>query len=167
MRPAGRHDVPAITAIYNHYIRHTAATFFTTERTVEERTEWAEHYADTGPHRLLVATDSDGTVLGYASASRYHEREAYDPTVETSVYVAPDATGRGVGSALYDELFAILDAEPSLHLAYAAISVPNDASLALHRQFGFTEAGRLPEVGRKLGRWWTVVLMTRPIPLAR
>ncbi len=152
VRPGTLADVPAITAIYNHYVEHTVATFDLVAHDAEERARtWFTAYADTGPHRILVAED-EGTVVGYATSGRFRTKAAYDRTVETTVYLHPDHTGRGHGRRLYDALLAALD-EEGVHLCVAAIARPNPASEALHQSLGFREVGVLTEVGHKLGRW--------------
>jgi phosphinothricin acetyltransferase len=143
-------------------VLHTAASFEVEPWTVEARREWFGHYAATGPHRLLVA-EVDGTVAGFATSSMFRERAAYARSVETSVYCDPTVTGRGLGTALYSRLFAVLATE-DLHRAYAGIALPNDPSEALHRRFGFREVGTYTEVGRKLDRWWDVRWYERPLP---
>ena len=154
VRAARSEDLAALTAIYNHYVEHTHITFDLEPFTVEQRRSWFAHYSSTGPHRLLVA-EEDGVVLGYATSGRFRDKAAYDPSVETTVYCASDALGRGAGSALYEALFEALR-EEDVHRAYAGVALPNDTSLALHRRFGFTEVGTFHEVGRKFGRWWDV-----------
>jgi phosphinothricin acetyltransferase len=119
-------------------------------------------YSSCGPHRLLVGSVA-GRVVGYATSGPLRSRPAYDASVEVTVYLHPEETGRGVGSLLYDRLFADLRTE-DLHRAYAVIAQPNPASVALHQRFGFTEVGTMHEVGRKLGRWWDVLWMERPLP---
>lgn len=161
VRDAVLDDVPALTEIYNHYIRTTAVTFDLEPWTVEARTEWFHHYAPTGPHRLLVAVDGE-RVVGYASSSPFAVKAAYATTVETSVYLAPDATGSGIGTALYGRLFADLEGE-DLHRAHAGITLPNPGSVALHRRFGFTEVGVYTEVGRKFGTYHDVLRVHRPL----
>jgi phosphinothricin acetyltransferase len=94
-------------------------------------------------------------VLGFATSSQLFPRRAYETSVTTSVYCDPDATGRGVGSALYDSLFASIAGE-DIHRAYAGITMPNDASVALHEKFGFRQAGYYREQGRKFERYWDV-----------
>jgi phosphinothricin acetyltransferase len=152
----------ALTELYNHYVRETVATFDIEPWTVAQRSAWFDHYAETGRHRLLVAVDGD-QLLGYATSSRHRDKAAYQPSVETTVYLDPDATGRGVGSMLYQQLFGDLRCE-DVHRAYAGITVPNPASIALHRRFGFTEIGTFGEVGRKHGQWWDTFWMQRPLP---
>jgi 2-haloacid dehalogenase len=162
VRPATVDDLEAITEIYDHYILNSAATFDVETVTAEQRRGWFDHYAHTGPYRLLVAT-REGSVVGYATSSRFRPRPAYDPSVEVTVYVAPHAGGKGIGSLLYQQLFADLRAE-DLHRAYAAIAQPNPASVALHRRFAFREVGTLRQVGRKHGQWWDVLWMERALP---
>ena len=84
--------------------------------------------------------------------SAYRPRPAYARTRETSVYLAADARGRGLGRLLYDALLARLR-DDGVHTAVALVALPNDASLALHRACGFAQVGVLREVGRKFGRW--------------
>jgi phosphinothricin acetyltransferase len=154
VRPGLAPDLPALTDIYNHYVRTGHVTFDVEEFTVEARREWFDHYAPAGPHRLLVAVDG-GEVVGYATSSPHRPKPAYATSVETTVYLHPDATGRGLGTLLYQRLFAALDGE-DLHRAFAGVALPNSASEALHRRVGFREIGTYGEVGRKFGRYWDV-----------
>ena len=92
IRPAARADLPRLTAIYNHYVLTSPATFDLEPLTVEQRAAWFLEHANAGRHRLLVA-DENGLVVGYASTSRFRDRAAYNTTVEASVYCAPEAIG--------------------------------------------------------------------------
>jgi phosphinothricin acetyltransferase len=104
----------------------------------------------------MVATDADSqAILGYATSSAFRAKPAYATSVEVTVYVAPDAARRGVGTLLYEALFSALDSE-DLHRAYAGIALPNEASVRLHERFGFRHVGTYREVGRKFGRYWDV-----------
>ena len=161
VRPGAPGDLPALTALYNHYVEHTHVTFDTVPFTVEQRQAWFAHYPATGRHRLLVAVVAD-EVLGYATSSRFRDKAAYDTSVETTVYVRAGDAGRGVGGALYTALFDVLQGE-DVHRAYAGIALPNDASIALHRRFGFTDVGTYREVGRKLGRYWDVTWLEKSV----
>ncbi|HWC34979.1 MAG TPA: GNAT family N-acetyltransferase [Mycobacteriales bacterium] len=161
VRPAVPADLPALTDIYNHYVLNTAATFDLEPYSVTARQAWFDHYLPTGPYRLLVAV-LDGDVAGYASSSRFRPRPAYDTSIEVTVYLRPDVTRGGIGSALYERMFSDLRAEP-LHRAYAVIAVPNPASVALHAKFGFAPIGTMREVGRKFDQWWDVVMMERSL----
>jgi phosphinothricin acetyltransferase len=162
VRYAAPDDLPELTAIYNHYVLHTAATFDIEPFEVAARHGWFAHYAQTGPHRLLVAVH-DGELLGYASSSTFRPKPAYDTSIEVTVYLHPTATARGIGTALYERLFAELRDEP-LHRAYAVIALPNPASVALHAKFGFASIGTMTEVGRKYDQWWDVLMMQRQLP---
>jgi phosphinothricin acetyltransferase len=161
VRPGIDEDLPRLTSLYNHYVEHTHVTFDLEPFTVEARRTWFGHYAAAGRHRLLVA-EGGGALLGYATSGRFRDKPAYDPSVETTVYCRPEAAGRGVGSALYTALFAALQDE-DVHMAYAGVALPNEASLALHRRFGFAEVGTFREVGRKFDRWWDVTWLARVV----
>jgi phosphinothricin acetyltransferase len=160
VRPATEADLAAVNDIYNHYVRSSPATFDLEERTQDQRREWlAEHGG--GRHRAFVS-DAGGRIEGFATSSPWRPKAAYARTVETSVYVAPDATGRGVGSALYRALFDALDGE-DVHRAVAGMTLPNDASRALHLAVGFRPVGVFTEQGFKFGRYWDVEWFERPL----
>ena len=167
VRPAGVDDLEQLNELYNHYIRETHITFDIVPITMEQRREWFSHLAVDGPHRLLVAVEpgSNGAgdrVLGYASSHPFRPKQAYETSVETSIYLAPDAVGQGVGTALYAALFDAIAGE-DLHRAYAGIGIPNDASIALHERFGFTRVAYFTEQGRKFGRYWDVAWYEKPL----
>lgn len=151
--------MPALREIYNNYVSSSAVTFDIEPASVEGRREWFRRYGRTGRHRLLVAEEA-GKVVGYATSGQFRERAAYRPSVETSAYCAPYATGRGIGSRLYQVLLDELATE-DVHRAYAGITLPNDASERLHRRFGFQPVGVLNEVGRKFDRYWDVLWLER------
>ena len=154
IRPATLDDLPRIVEIYNHYVIHTPITFDLEPVTVAERRPWFDQFADGGRHRLLVAEDRSN-VLGYACTHQFRTKAAYDTTVETTIYCAPEATGRGVGTVLYAALFDAIAAE-DIHRAVAGITLPNDASVALHERFGFAPIGVFHGVGHKFGQYWDV-----------
>ena len=162
IRPARTDDLPRLAEIYNYYVVNTVITFDLEPVSMEERQEWFQQFAFSGPHRLLVA-EEDVKVLGYAASFRFRIRCAYDTTIETTVYCAPEAVGRGIGSALYTALFEALRDE-DLHVAIAAIAVPNPASIALHERLGFTLAGLLRDIGRKFDRYWDVAWYEKRLP---
>ena len=104
-------------------------------------------------------------MVGYASSSQFRGKQAYATSIETSVYCRPGFSGLGIGSQLYAALFdAVRDQD--LHRAYAGITIPNAASEAVHRRFGFTDLGVYHEVGRKLGKYWDVLWMEKKLPTA-
>lgn len=154
IRTAERRDLARITEIYNYYVLNTPVTFDVEAYTVERREAWFAQFDATGRHRLLVA-EEDGVVMGYAGTTRFRPKAAYETTVETTVYCAPEAVGKGIGRRLYAELFAILKGE-DIHRFVAVYVLPNAATEALHRQFGFKVVGVFSENGRKFGKYWDV-----------
>jgi phosphinothricin acetyltransferase len=160
IREAVATDLPSLRDLYNHYVEHTYITFDLEKRTLEDRRAWFEAFSTRGPHRLFVA-ETEGVVTGYASSREFRARAAYSRSVETSIYLAPEATGQGLGGALYVRLLEALESEPKIHRAYGGVAVPNDASVALHERLGFREVGRFTEVGFKFGKYWDVVWFER------
>jgi phosphinothricin acetyltransferase len=161
VRAAVEEDLEALNEIYNQYIAETHYTFDMEPYTMDARREWFSHYAGTGRYRLLVALHDD-RVIGYASSSRFRPRAAYTPSIETSIYLAPEAVGRGAGTRLYSELFKALEGE-DVHRALAGIGLPNPASIALHERFGFKRVGVFTEQGRKFDRYWDVAWYEKPL----
>ncbi|MFM9707016.1 GNAT family N-acetyltransferase [Streptomyces galilaeus] len=163
VRPGTEGDLEALTDLYNHYVRETPITFDTAIFTPEERRPWLLSHPEDGLYRLMVATDTDSQeILGYATSSPFRAKQAYATSVEVTVYLRPDAGGRGVGTLLYEALFEALSGE-DLHRAYAGIAQPNEASVRLHERFGFRHVGTYREVGRKFGRYWDVAWFERDL----
>jgi len=160
IRPAVRSDLPRLTEIYNHYVVHTPVTFDIRPLRVEERIPWFEQFGQTGRYRLLVA-ELDGKVAAYAGTTRFRPKPAYDTTVETTVYCAPEFIGQGLGGQLYAALFQALGTE-DVHRIVAGFVPPNPASEALHKRFGFRPVGTFSETGDKFGRYWDVCWLERP-----
>lgn len=159
---AGREeDLTALTDIYNQYVRETPITFDINPITPDERRPWLLSHPEDGPHRLLVArSTAQGRILGYATSSPFRPKAAYATSVETSIYLAPGAKGRGLGTMLYTALFAALEGE-DIHRAYAGVTLPNDASLRIHERFGFRQVGVYEEVGRKFGTYYDVAWLEK------
>lgn len=155
-------DIAALTAIYNHYVRETAITLDTVERDEAGARAWFDGFADSGRYQCLVA-ERDGQAVGWASSHRYNPRAGYDTTIMASIYLAPQACGQGLGRRLYGALFEALAGE-DIHRIFGGITLPNPASVALHRAMGFAEAGLYPQVGRKFGRFWDVGTFLKPFP---
>ena len=164
VRPATGDDLEAVNDIYNHYVAESHITFDVEPVSMEQRREWFTHYGPAGRHRLFVAEDG-GRVVGFASSSRFRPKPGYLTSVETSVYLEPDATGRGAGSRLYESLLKSLEGE-DVHRAYAGIALPNPASIALHEKFGFKRVAHFTEQGRKFGRYWDVAWFEKPLEAA-
>jgi L-amino acid N-acyltransferase YncA len=155
IRPAAAEDAAACAEVYAPYVNDTSITFEVEPPTAEQ---FSARIADAqAAHEWLVA-EGEGTVIGYAYAHRFAERAAYGWSCETSIYLAPGARGQGVGRALYEVLLKCL-ARRGYRRAFAGISLPNDASIGLHRAFGFTEAGCYRRVGWKNGAWHDVAWM--------
>jgi phosphinothricin acetyltransferase len=162
-------DLPAIVGILNYSAASSIAHFDTRPVSVDERRDWFGQFAATGPYRLVVARSGDH-VLGYACSQSYRDHEAFRETVEVSVALDVSCRGQGLGTALYRALFDSLAQEPSVHVALAGIALPNDASVALHRKFGFTEVGTFREYAIKNGQYISSVWMQRvchPAPAPR
>jgi phosphinothricin acetyltransferase len=154
IRPAEREDLTRITEIYNYYVLNTPVTFDVEAYTVEGREAWFAQFSAAGRYRLLVAEEK-GAVMGYAGTKRFRPKAAYETTVETTIYCAPEAVGKGIGTRLYAALFEALRGE-DVHRFVAVYALPNAATDALHRRFGFRVVGVFSENGRKFGKYWDV-----------
>ena len=150
LRDATPADAHAVATLYNHYIASTCVTFETEHVTAADM---ARRIADTQalPLPWLVA-ECEGRVAGYAYATRWRARHAYRFAAESTVYLAHDRMGRGLGTALYTELVRRLRAQ-SLHTVIGGIALPNDASIALHERLGFRKVAHFEQVGFKHDRW--------------
>ena len=155
VRRAEPSDADGVNDIYNPYIRESAATFETEPYTEAARRSWLEKLAEDDRYPVFVAVDTTGTFIGFANAAPFDPRPAYGTSVKVSVFVAPEAHGRGVGVSLYRALFDALD-EVDIHRAYGLVVTPNPASEALHKRFGFVSVATLNAVGRKFGRFHDV-----------
>ena len=135
-------------------------TFDVEAVSLENRKIWFEQFDPSGRHQLIVA-EVDGTVAGYASSIRFHERPAYQPSVMTSVYVSEAQLGQGIGETLYRVLLSALEKTGLVHRAYGLVVIPNPGSAKLHEKLGFHEAGVLHEAGYKLGQYHNVRIYER------
>ena len=163
IRPATPADIPAITPIYAHAVAHGTASF---EYEPPNETEMARRMAellDNGYPYLAAESESDGKLAGYAYAGPYRARPAYRFTVEDSVYIAPEAQGRGVGRALLKALIEAAEAGGFRQMIAVIGDSEQTASIALHAALGFAHIGTLPNVGFKFDRWLDTVLMQRPL----
>lgn len=159
IRLAKPSDARSLLDIYAPYVENTAITFEYEVPTIEDFAIRIEKTL--GKYPYLVA-EEDGVVLGYAYASTYYARAAYDQAVELSVYVSQDARGKGVGSKLYDALEDLLDQMGYVHFL-ACISLPNEASLALHRKRGYQQVAHFPKIGYKFNRWHDIVWLQKSL----
>ncbi|MET8622451.1 N-acetyltransferase family protein [Kitasatospora sp. NPDC004669] len=161
IRPAVPADLGAVAEIYGHYVRDTVATF---DETPPPPAVWQQRFEDLAAQGLpFLVAEASGEVVGYAYAAPWRPKPAYRHSAENSIYLAPTHTGRGLGGALLEALLAAC-AETHLRQVIAVIAdFGTDASVALHRRYGFTDAGRLTAVGFKHGRWIDTVLMQRAL----
>ena len=162
IRPTIPDDLDAIGAIYAHHVQTGVATFELTAPDVAELQSRLHAIASVGLP-FLTAT-LDGRVAGYAYCAPWKTRPAYRHTVEDSIYVAPDAVGRGVGGLLLDALLIDCARAGVREVIAVIVDADGPASLALHRNRGFVDAGRLTAVGFKHGRWLDTVLLQRSLP---
>jgi len=149
IRPATTADAPRIAEIYNRHVRETVVTF--EEQPVADA-EMARRIAETTVSYPWLVSEIDGSMVGYAYASSWKRRSAYRFAVESTIYLAPEFHGRGLGSELYRALIAEMRA-CGFHCAIGGISLPNPASIALHEKLGYKHIGQFREVGWKFGKW--------------
>jgi L-amino acid N-acyltransferase YncA len=159
IRPCSPDDAAQICAIYNHYVRETVVTF---EETPVSDAEMAERIRATVSRLPWLVFEDDRGVVGYAYASPWKSRAAYRNSVEGSIYLAPDATGKGIGPKLYAALIDELKSR-GLHSMIGGAAMPNDASVRLHERLGFVKVAEFRQVGFKFGRWvdvayWQLIL---------
>jgi len=161
VRAAVPADLEQVAAIYAHYVRTSVATF---EEIPPTAADWRRRLDDlVGRNLPFVVAESGAVVGGYAYAAPWRPKPAYRQTVEDTVYVSPVHTGLGLGSALLGALLAECERAGTRQVIAVIADTGSDASVALHRRFGFAQAGRLSGVGRKHGRWIDTVLMQRQL----
>lgn len=162
IRPAVSADLGAVAEIFSHYVTGGVTTF---EESPPPVAAWQRRLADLSAAGLpFLVAESSGRVAGYAFAGPWRAKAAYRFTVEDSVYLAPDRTGQGLGSALLEALLAACERAGVRQVIAVVADTGSEASTALHRRFGFAHAGRLTAVGYKHGRWVDTVLMQRTLP---
>ena len=154
-------DLPSIAAVYTHYVLNTTTTFHTRVRTPAEWRDRHRQHVEEGPYHLLVGT-VDGVVAGYCETLPFRPKPAYFPSIELSIYVAPDAVGSGVGGALLRHLYDVLDGGP-FHRLYSIITLPNERSVAFHERHGFVHRGTLTEAGRKFDAYLDVAFYEKAL----
>lgn len=160
IRPATVSDVGRMLALYAPYVLNSTATWETALPSRQEFAQRLQACQDAG-FPWLVA-DEDGSILGYAYAGRLGERPGYDWTVQVSVYVDGDERHRGLGTALYGALLALLKLQGYCS-CYALVTESNEVSVAFHRAMGFRETATLPNAGFKSGRWLNLAYYYLPL----
>lgn len=152
IREARLGDAERFREIYSPYVLGTTVSFETEAPSPDEMRGRVSAKLERFVWIAACEGGPEGRVLGYAYYGPWRDRAAYSGTVETSIYLDAEARGRGIGRLLYGELLGRARSQ-GRHVAMGVIALPNEASEALHRSFGFTRAGLFHEVGRKAGRW--------------
>ena len=150
IRIATARDAAAIAAIYRPYVADAVTSFEVDPPGAVDMAARVEAVLARTP--WLVCTGADGAAIGYAYASRHHERAAYQWSVDVAVYIHAGHHRRGVGRRLCEKLFALLRVQ-GYYVAHAGITLPNAASVGLHESLGFVPVGVYPAVGWKFGAW--------------
>ena len=164
IRPSTEADLPAITRIYAHHVLHGTGTFETTPPTPEEM---AGRRADVlGKGLPWLVAEEAGEVIGYAYGNWFKPRPAYRFSVEDSIYLAPEAAGKGLGRALLAELLATLERSGIRKVMAVIGDAANAGSIGVHTALGFQHVGVVKACGWKFGRWLDIVLMEKPLGLA-
>lgn len=161
VRKATREDVPEINAIYNDAVLTTTASYDYEPRPLEYRMAWYEEHLK---HNLAMwVAEEGGKVIGWSSLNKYHDRFGYRFTSENSIYIAGPYRGRGIGALLLQPLITSAE-DRGFHAIIAVIDAQNEASVRLHRKFGFEIVGTFKQVGYKFDRWLDVVYMELLLP---
>jgi len=164
VRPCREADAAGICEVYNYFVAETVVTF---EESPVAEGDMAERIRKVTCALPWLVCEERGTVTGYAYAAPWHARSAYRFSVESSIYLARDCRGRGIGTRLYSALLEELRAR-GVHCVIGSVALPNAASVALHEKLGFRKVGHVREVGRKLDRWvdvgyWQLLLGQGPV----
>lgn len=157
IRLVERADLPAVNAIYNHYVLNSTCTYDEDPTTETERDAWFELHRGNYP---ATVAEVNGEVVGFASLSRYRTKTAYRFTLENSVYVREDCQRRGIGGKLLADLIARAR-ELEAHSLIAGIDSEQEGSIVLHEQHGFVTVAHLRGVGYKFRRWLDVVFLQK------
>jgi L-amino acid N-acyltransferase YncA len=162
IRAAEPEDLPHIREIYNHYVRNSTVTFDEKAMTLTElRRKFAKVQKLGQPY--IVAVSPRGEILGYAYVYPWKEKAAYRFTVENSIYLGPASTGKGLGKALMQELITRSKAAGIKEIIAVIADKNADASIHMHKSFGFKEIGHMGRVGFKFDRWLGTVLMQKSL----
>ena len=160
LRIAEDADVPAILAVYAPYVLHSTATF---EYEVPAQAEFLQRFRSVTARFPWLVWEEDGQILGYAYAALPFSRAAYAWCAEPTVYLKPEAQGRGIGKRLYGVLEVILQMQ-GYRVLYAKICDENTASVAFHENRGYAVAARFPDCAWKFGRWVGLTWMEKRLP---
>lgn len=157
IRPAESADIPAILALWNPYIRDTLVTFSSEEKTPESLAALMATRRAVGQEFFLAVEDR---LLGFVTYAQFRGGNGYAQAMEHTIILAADVAGKGVGRALMAHLENHARAG-GVHTLLAGVSAGNPAGVAFHERVGFSVIARIPEVGRKFGQWWDLILMQK------
>lgn len=149
IRKAKNSDAESISDIYNNYVLNTKITF---EEDLVSQSEMELRIIDITESLPWLVFERDGSILGYAYASKWKDRCAYRNTVESTIYLKSNEVGKGIGTALYKELIEELK-KRKIHAIIGGIAIPNHSSVSLHERFGFEKVAHFKEVGYKFDQW--------------
>jgi len=152
IRQVRQEDAEDIALIYNYFVVNTAITFETEEVSVGEM---QGRIAEISLHYPFLVNEEGGRITGYCYVSKWKKKEAYRSTVESTIYIKPEARGKGLGQELMTVLIAELR-KTNIHAVIACITIPNPESVRLHEKLGFRKVSDFKEVGYKFGRWLDV-----------
>lgn len=159
---AREEDIPEILGLYRHYVRNSVVTFDEKPPTLAQFRARFRHLQKLG-YPFRVARSPKGTLLGYAYVFPFRDKSAFRKTVESSIYLGPAATGRGLGKALLKDLIDECTSRGLKEMIAVIADQGAEASLALHTKFGFVETGRMGKVGFKFDRWIGIILMQKSL----
>jgi phosphinothricin acetyltransferase len=162
LREATLQDMPAVLALYRHYVRNSVVTFDEKAPTLAAYKSRFLHLQKLGyPFRLALSPT--GTLLGFAYVFPFREKSAFRKTFESSLYLGPAAIGRGLGRTLLGDLIEHCEKAGLKEMIAVIADQGAEASLALHTRFGFKETGRMGKVGYKFDRWLGIIMMQKSL----
>ena len=145
-------DLKAVTTIFNHYVENATCTFQLKPFSLDEIRQKAQTIQKTYPFLVM---EQDNQIIGFAYGARWREKQAYDLSVETTIYMTPQNQTKGLGKQLYKTLIDKLGND-GFHLIVACLTLPNDPSIRLHEKLGFTKVGEFTQAGFKFNKWHNV-----------
>ncbi len=165
VRYAEKEDIRDLTDLYNYYIINSSSTFDVVPKTYEERCAWFEAHPQESRYKIIAAEHPNHGIVGFTSSNPLRPKDAYNTSIETTIYVHPDHKAQRIGLQLYqklfDELSLLAGTEEDVHRAYSCIALPNPASIALHTTFNFITVGVFHEAGKKFGTYISIQWMEK------
>ena len=152
IRPVNLNDVEELLEIYNYYVINSIITFDIEPLTLEIFKEKVERISKIYP---FIVFEENNEILGYAYGSQWRSKPAYNHAVESTVYIKHNTQGKQIGTKLYAELLKQLK-QQNFHTVIGGLTLPNDASVRLHKKFGFKEVAHFKQVGYKFNKWLDV-----------